>query len=425
MKKGLTLCGGGSRGSYQLGAWDAFKELNLKFDVVTGTSIGALNGLMYVQGDYENCEKLWGNVDIKKVIGNGIDFEELSVKGVFLNDQFSNFFKQIIKDKGADITPFKDMLNEYLDPKKIRKSKIDFGVIATQFPLIIKEEVNIKESTDEDMFNFILASASCFPAFPIAKFNNKQYVDGGYTDNLPIEFAFKLGATEVLAIDLDHNIAHEQYLNNPFVDYIYPKWDLGSMLYFQQETIQRNRLLGYYDVLKYFNKYDGFKYTFKKNKINENISKGITNEIINDVIYANSDALINNTLINNRKKTLNFFKQLNEHIYTKATHNDYFIKCVEALLLFFEYEPSEVYDIEDCIKKIIKEIESIDISNVEFSIKSISRIKNFASKNSHKELIAYLNSIEIEYEDKINILEHDLDLYLALVLVNKYKKKNK
>ena len=50
LNRGLVLGGGGSRGAYEIGVWRAARELNIEFDVVTGTSIGALNGALVVQG---------------------------------------------------------------------------------------------------------------------------------------------------------------------------------------------------------------------------------------------------------------------------------------------------------------------------------------------------------------------------------------
>ena len=44
--KALVLSGGGAKGSYQLGVWKALRELNIKFDIITGTSVGALNGAL-------------------------------------------------------------------------------------------------------------------------------------------------------------------------------------------------------------------------------------------------------------------------------------------------------------------------------------------------------------------------------------------
>lgn len=46
MKYGLVLSGGGSKGAYESGCMKALQELGYHFDIVTGTSIGALNGLL-------------------------------------------------------------------------------------------------------------------------------------------------------------------------------------------------------------------------------------------------------------------------------------------------------------------------------------------------------------------------------------------
>ena len=46
-KTGLVLGGGGARGCYEIGAWKALDEAGIHFDVVAGTSIGALVGAIY------------------------------------------------------------------------------------------------------------------------------------------------------------------------------------------------------------------------------------------------------------------------------------------------------------------------------------------------------------------------------------------
>ena len=53
MKYGLVLSGGGSKGAYESGCMKALQELGYHFDIVTGTSIGALNGLLVAQEDYQ------------------------------------------------------------------------------------------------------------------------------------------------------------------------------------------------------------------------------------------------------------------------------------------------------------------------------------------------------------------------------------
>ncbi len=415
MKKGISLCGGGSKGSYELGAWDALRELKMDFDIVTGTSIGALNGMMMVQDDFHNCERLWQTVNIKSVIGNGIDFEELNVKGIFMNDEFLPFVKQLFLDKGTDIQPFKNMLKAYLNAEKIRNGKKEFGVVVTQFPRMIKEEVHLNSLDDADIYNYILSSASCFPAFPICKFNDKQYIDGGYIDNLPINLAFKLGATNVLAIDLNHNITQKEYLNNPFVEYIYPKWDLGSMLHFDQEVINKNRMLGYYDVMKHYGKFAGFKYTFKNIKVNTNKANLISMNVINDSIFLNNNKIINT----NKKDIINVYSYLNKHINCKVTPNDYYIKCIEEIASIYEIDPCNVYTYDSLIQVIKEEItNSVDNSfKLEYDLLTTNKKEDFLLKQNKKKVISLLCSVGYSYEFKIKTLQDDIPLYLSLLFI--------
>ena len=52
MEYGLVLAGGGVRGAYQIGVWKALKELKIKVSAVSGVSIGAVNGALFVPKNY-------------------------------------------------------------------------------------------------------------------------------------------------------------------------------------------------------------------------------------------------------------------------------------------------------------------------------------------------------------------------------------
>ena len=58
----VVLSGGGAKGAYQIGVWRALRKLNIKYDIITGTSVGALNGAMMVTGDYKRAYKIWKNL---------------------------------------------------------------------------------------------------------------------------------------------------------------------------------------------------------------------------------------------------------------------------------------------------------------------------------------------------------------------------
>lgn len=56
-KTALVLGGGGARGAFEVGVWKALDELDYKPDIITGTSVGALNGALMLQGNVLDAEK--------------------------------------------------------------------------------------------------------------------------------------------------------------------------------------------------------------------------------------------------------------------------------------------------------------------------------------------------------------------------------
>lgn len=67
MKIGLVLSGGGARGAYQIGVWKALEKLNIKCDIVTGTSIGTVNAALYNQQSLEVAEEMWKKINFQTV----------------------------------------------------------------------------------------------------------------------------------------------------------------------------------------------------------------------------------------------------------------------------------------------------------------------------------------------------------------------
>ncbi|MBQ3185797.1 MAG: patatin-like phospholipase family protein, partial [Firmicutes bacterium] len=80
-KTALVLSGGGSRGAYEIGVWKALKELDIKIDMVFGTSVGSINGALIVQGDLELAERLWQELETDMVFD--ASDEEYSFKSTF------------------------------------------------------------------------------------------------------------------------------------------------------------------------------------------------------------------------------------------------------------------------------------------------------------------------------------------------------
>ena len=82
--KALVLAGGGARGSYQVGVWRALMELDWHPQIITGTSVGSLNGAMFVLDQYETARDMWLAIRSKDVMELPEEDADLSALHQFL-----------------------------------------------------------------------------------------------------------------------------------------------------------------------------------------------------------------------------------------------------------------------------------------------------------------------------------------------------
>ena len=83
-QKALVLAGGGARGSYQVGVWRALMELDWHPQIITGTSVGSLNGAMFVLDQYETARDMWLTIRSKDVMELPEETADLSALPAFL-----------------------------------------------------------------------------------------------------------------------------------------------------------------------------------------------------------------------------------------------------------------------------------------------------------------------------------------------------
>ncbi len=261
LKRGIVLGGGGSRGSYQIGVWEALRELGIDYQIVTGTSIGALNGALMVQNDFEAAKSMWENIRYDSVLGSVSEGDFESLEGA------SKIFKSFLRDavsKGAlDIGPLENLVRTHLKEDVVRSSPIEFGLVTVEFPTIKEVELTKEEIPEGMMAEYLLASAACFPAFETRQIKNSKYIDGGYRNNLPIDMAVALGANEIIAVELKSiGFIPKFQAGNVPVRYIRSYWNLGLFLNFDTPRILRNMRLGYLDTMRSYGKIEGVAYAF-------------------------------------------------------------------------------------------------------------------------------------------------------------------
>ena len=274
-KTALVLSGGGSRGAYGIGVWKALKELDIKIDMVMGTSVGAINGALIAQGDIATSEDLWKQLETHMVF-------DVSTEGSPVEDALS-YAKEIVLHGGAGTSGLEAMLNQYLDEDTVRSSNTDYGLVVTEFPSMEPHFMYIDDIPQGQLQSYILASASCFPAVQKCIIGDKQFIDGGYRDNLPLGMAMERGATSIIAVDL-HAVGHvrKDVLERAEREceefhMLQSSVDLGNFLVFDKATAERIMTAGRLDTLKYFGMYDGIKYTFEKEQFNNHQLIGAEN----------------------------------------------------------------------------------------------------------------------------------------------------
>lgn len=249
---GLVLSGGGARGAYQIGVWKAMKKAHVAHQVkkVFGTSVGAINGAAFAQEDFELAEQLWKELHYSKVFHN---YNEIAASAEYKPRAIYRVFVNLIKEKGFNVDPLKELLYKYLNEEKIRNSKIDFGLVVFDVSTLKPKYLKKEDIPNGELIDYVIASAT-FPLFKAHYIDGVRYLDGGLSDNRPFRF-FKNDESIKQAICIDLTTARHFYIKdgnckNLKANYIKASRLLGSPLAFDLKKIERNMQLGYSDFFK-------------------------------------------------------------------------------------------------------------------------------------------------------------------------------
>lgn len=376
-KIGLVLSGGGAKGAYEIGVYKALKKLNKQIDIVTGTSIGAINGMFIAQKDLKGALKLWKHLSFKTIYDED---EFTALENDKLSKIYVEYAKNFVNEGGLDIYKLQNIFDEYFKPKTFFSSKINYGLVTYNLSKnkpILKTKKDLNQSNVKD---YVLASASCYPAFKPYLINNELYIDGGYYDNLPINLAIEMGATEIIAVDL-RAIGFKKALKNKAVDitYITPRNKIGSFLVFDKNQAKKSIKLGYNDTMKKFGKLDGNIFTFRKYNLINNYNKYIDNyEKTLKTLFKS-----NNKILNQVFKSEIFKDILN----SKILYNN-FNNIVEQAGKTFNFDESNIYNIRSYNRGLLTALSNTDTIELEQIIHKINT-KNITNIIDKRKIVKY------------------------------------
>ena len=161
MKKvGISLSGGGSRGIVHIGILKALEEAGIQISMVTGTSAGAIVGLLYCSGySPDSIMEIVGETKLIKYVRPAV-----SLSGLLKLEVVENIFRKYIKSDSFS---------------------------ALKIPLIVAA-TNVKKGSnvflhDGPLIRSVLASCAVPVIFEPIELNGELYIDGGILNNLPVE----------------------------------------------------------------------------------------------------------------------------------------------------------------------------------------------------------------------------------------------
>jgi predicted acylesterase/phospholipase RssA len=241
--KALILSGGGALGAFEAGAIQSLHDSGDEFDVVCGSSIGAINASFVAQDKIDQLTALWrriGNlkpplIDYMEQVNAAINLLDEIEKVVHLNPfgiapaalrwmQVGS--KKALMALRGFVKPdaIKEILSSNLEFTALKRSLIvtatnltygssetfyafvgpNCGQMQTSFTKAFGDGAHAL-SNDEEFILAIRASAAIPGAFEPVPMNlgsagDKEFVDGGVANNTPIKLAADVGATEITAI---------------------------------------------------------------------------------------------------------------------------------------------------------------------------------------------------------------------------------
>ncbi|MBI5966480.1 MAG: patatin-like phospholipase family protein [Deltaproteobacteria bacterium] len=208
---GLALGGGGAKGLAHLGVLCTLEREGIPIDLIAGTSMGALVGSVYARwpkGEFVvgRFRRYLESKEFKKTYPEFLhvpNHEELpTFEGIF--QRFASFIKKGIfysqsLTKRAPISEqnFAQNIDFLLDDVEIQQTQIPLAIIALD--LKSAEEVVIRQGS---LRKAVRASCAIPGILPPVKIGERELVDGGWIDRVPVRPAREMGADLVMAVDV-------------------------------------------------------------------------------------------------------------------------------------------------------------------------------------------------------------------------------
>lgn len=247
MKYALALGGGGTRGAFEVGVWEALCELGKEITAVAGTSVGAINGAAFVSG--ADARRLWLDMRADMLVPDAVNDGLLSV---------GSLTRGIGKMLGGgwSAEPLCALLKQHINESVLRGSGIDYGLCIYSVDEKQSAELFIDRIPEGRLSEYITASA-CFPLFKPVTIDGENLTDGGMRNNLPVNMLINRGCDTIIAVSV-HGPGMLKDIDRRGVNIIKIESSAEcGLMEFNREKIERSIRDGYYACMREFGRYSG------------------------------------------------------------------------------------------------------------------------------------------------------------------------
>lgn len=204
MKRALVLSGGGAKGAFQYGALRYIVENEIDgrqpteyFNIISGVSVGSLNGVMMAQNRFSDLTNIWNNISGRQVYTGNL--------GLF------NIFWRLITHQLSVLSnaPLAELIRKHTSLKRVLDTGCDFMFGTVSIDTGLYYTFHASDFDDEQQFQDGVLASSSMPVLwpPVKKMETKsgltytQLVDGGARNISPLGDVIDYDPDEVVVVN--------------------------------------------------------------------------------------------------------------------------------------------------------------------------------------------------------------------------------
>lgn len=221
-KIGLALSGGGARGAAHVGVLKILEQMRIPIDYIAGTSMGSIIGGLYASGmTPEQIENALKHMDWEHIFNDDPPRADRSFRRKLDDYLYLVKAKPGISDDGELKFPTGAIQGQKFD-LALRELALpvstlsDFDRLYIPFRAVASDISNGQPVVlgSGDLATAMRASMAVPGAFAAVQIDGKLLVDGGITNNIPIDVVRQMGADIVIAIDISSPYLPAEEVNN-------------------------------------------------------------------------------------------------------------------------------------------------------------------------------------------------------------------